>query len=105
MQDLSPSQRASVTVCGWLLSVLRRTEGIQYAHVRRTKCTITNSCTMLVKDGLDGTLDYLLSMIEYSTVDEVVEHLGISIYGAKVLAKRDLLIMNMQQRNESCDAK
>ena len=93
-----------VPVCGWLLSVLRKTEGRQYAHVRRTKFTIANSCPQLAKNGLDGTLDYLFLMLEYSSVDEVIEHLGIPIYGAKVLAKRELLVMTGQSRNESCEA-
>lgn len=38
-------------------------------------------------------------------MDEMIEHLGIPIYGAKVLAKRELLIMTGLSRNESCEAK
>jgi hypothetical protein len=92
------------SICGWILSILRRTEGIQYAHIRKSKFTVSHSCTTLTRNGLDGNIEYLLSLLEYTTMDALIDHVGVTLFGAKVLFKKELTFMQTLMTNSSCDA-
>ena len=89
-----------VSACGWLLSVLRAPSGTgiyfphQPAHGNEKRSgsahTLATSCTVLSMNGLDDTLGELLLIVHKATVTEVVAHLGITQYAAKVRATDQL---------------
>ena len=80
-----------MSICGWLLHILRSTEGKQFAHIRRTQYTAANSCQDLQKVGLGATMGFMLEILEVTTVDELVEQLGITNnFAAKMLARKQL---------------
>lgn len=81
-------------MCGWLLSLLRRTEGLQFAHIRASDFNIANSCKPLKQLGLQGPMSRLLEILEVTTISDLIENLKIVSYGARALAKRELTILS-----------
>jgi hypothetical protein len=95
-----------VSACGWLLSVLRApsgtgiyssvynphsaptggSEGVHGGIRSGNAHTIATSCTTLASNGLDDSLGELLLIVHQSNVEEVVAHIGIKQYAAKVRA-------------------
>ena len=92
-----------VSACGWLLSVLRapsgtgifspphNPHGMGVSDGNRKSGTgnvhtLATSCTILSVNGLDDTLGELLLIVHQASVEEVVTHLGIKQYAAKVRA-------------------
>jgi hypothetical protein len=92
------------SICGWILSLLRRTEGgIHFAHIRPTRYNVSTSCRHLDIQGLNGNLGLLVEMLETTHVEEVIEHLAIPIFAARALAKHDLiLLLNGTRSEEAC---
>ena len=93
-----------VPTCGWLLSVLRAPKGTGiFYHTKKyyrhdsdelgssqIGYSIANTCRILSKHGLDDSLHDLLTLLKYTAVDDIVDHLGINMYAAKVRAKGQL---------------
>jgi hypothetical protein len=107
-----------VSACGWLLSVLRAPTGTGiYSPPHNTHSTNTGSfgsqngdssnagyggmksanvytlltsCKTLSNNGLDDSLGELLLVVHQASVDEVVSHLGILQFAAKVRATAQL---------------
>lgn len=101
IMSLDIPELAYVPTCGWLLSVLRAPKGTgifyhtkkQYRHDSDEIIgiyNIANSCRILTKHGLDDSLHDLIALLKYTAIDDVVDHLGITIYAAKVRAKGQL---------------
>ena len=95
-----------VSACGWLLSVLRapsgtgifspphNPHGVATDGNRKSGTgnvhTLATSCTVLSVNGLDDTLGELLMIVHQASVEEVVTHLGIKQYAARVRATDQL---------------
>ena len=52
--------------------------------------TLSTSCIVLASNGLDETLGEMLEIVHQSSVDEVVAHIGIKQFAAKVRATNQL---------------
>lgn len=105
-QTLPVTEMVQVSACGWLLSVLRApsgtgiyssvynphsaptggSEGVHGGVRSGNAHTIATSCTTLASNGLDDSLGELLLIVHQSNVEEVVAHIGIKQYAAKVRA-------------------
>ena len=96
-----------VSACGWLLSVIRAPSGTgiytapQYQNgidIARNDGTIksgnahtlSSSCETLSSNGLNENLGELLLIVYQSSVEEVIIHLGIKQFAAKVRARAQL---------------
>lgn len=93
IMQLPVEKLLEVSVCGWVVAVLRQTEGAHFANIRASKYTIKSSCRILEAAGLAGPLRRLLTILEVAPVDEVINQLGIQVYAARMLAKRELMEM------------
>lgn len=99
-----------VSACGWVLSVLRAPSGTGVYSLPHTPHrpssgsakksggtsssgnahTLATSCVRLADNGLDDSLGELLLIVHMSSVEDVVAHLGIDQYAAKVRAINQL---------------
>ena len=97
-----------VSACGWLLSVLRAPTGTGIYSPRHniqstlntntgssstlsgSAHTLSTSCTVLSSNGLDETLGAVLEIVHQSSVEDVVAHIGIKQFAAKVRATNQL---------------
>jgi hypothetical protein len=83
----------TISICGWVLSILRRNEGPQYAHIRPSQHNIANTCSLNEKNGLGQSMKTIFDILDVSTVEEVIENLNLKNFASKMLAKKDLLAM------------
>ena len=96
-----------VSACGWLLSVLRAPSGTGIYTLPQHQNsidmnrndgtsrsgnahTLSTSCDTLTMNGLNENLGELLLIIYQSSVEEVIIHLGIKQFAAKVRASAQL---------------
>ena len=108
LQTLSVQDMTQVSACGWLLSVLRAPTGTGIYSPRHnaqssssasmgsanslsgSAHTLSSSCAVLSSNGLDETLGAVLEIVHQSSVDDVVAHIGIKQFAAKVRATNQL---------------
>lgn len=88
-------QLLQVSTCGWLVSILRAPvspsgQSGQQPDDPRSLVSTTNSCQELKKNGLNNHLGDLLYIVQESSIEEVVQHLGLSTFAAKVRATAEL---------------
>lgn len=92
--NLPVADMIQITTCGWLVSVLRLPlgTGIYPKNVirRKNNCNLENSCITLRKNGLDDTLGDTLTIIDESSLDDVLKHLGLPNFASTVRAKAQL---------------
>lgn len=80
-----------MTSCGWLLSVLRAPVGTGiYPNEDDPEYLISTSCETLSKNGLNHSLMDLLEIVHHSSLEEVLDHLGLPTFGARVRARAGL---------------
>lgn len=79
----------TVSACGWVISTLRDYR-VAYGESSKTIPTVHSTCKSLVENGLDGTMADLVYLAKYSSVDEVISHLGISTFASNIRAKGQL---------------
>lgn len=88
-------QLLQVSTCGWLVSILRAPvspsgQSGQQPDDPRSLVSTTNSCQELKKNGLNNHLGDLLYIVQESSIEEVVQHFGLSTFAAKVRATAEL---------------
>ena len=81
-----------VSTCGWLVNVLRLPlgTGVFPKIVTRNNFNLENSCITLRKNGLDDSLGDIFSIMDDSSINEVINHLGLPNFASTVRAKAQL---------------
>jgi ankyrin repeat protein len=92
-----------VSTCGWLVTVLRLPlgTGIFPKNVTKHKnsFTLENSCVTLRKNGLDYSLEDTFSIVDLSSIDDVVNHLGLPNFASVTKSRSQLSILYQKYKN------
>jgi len=100
---LPVEEMVQISTCGWLVNVLRLPlgTGIYPKAVTKNKnnYNLENSCITLKKNGLDDSLGDTLALIDDSSIDDVVKHLGLPNFASNVRAKTQLIYLYQKVKN------
>lgn len=92
-------QLMQVSTCGWLVAILRAPvspsgQSGQQPDDPRSLVSTATSCQELTKNGLNHHLGDLLYIVQESSIEQVVQHLGLPTFAATVRATAELRHMH-----------
>ena len=94
-----------VSTCGWLVSVLRLPVGTgiypKNVTMHKNNFTLDNSCVTLRRNGLDYSLEDTLSIVDQSSIDDVINHLGLPNFAATVRSRAQLSLLYEKYKNHT----